>query len=417
MDKIITFLEANQILSTGFLLGTLAVFWGYIRPIPSIIYQNIKKYSVFVIECNDREDVFGAMQWWLSKQNIIGKNRLISLKDKKDINYSSYTGYSSSFKGIRKVLAPGIHAFFYKKRLCILSKTMEKNDINLAFRESCRLTIFTRKQEIFDACVEEIERALLNRDPDRIKIYRHSYESWVLSDNLLKRSLDSIILSPSIKDDIIKDIDCFKSRGPTYAALNIPYKRGYLLAGPPGTGKTSLIHAIASRYDCDIYKISLASKELNDSILGGLFSNLPDSSIAIIEDIDCLFTDRDVKSNEGVTFSGLLNAIDGIGNKHGHILFMTTNHKEKLDSSLIRPGRADKHYYLDNPSDAAITQLIQRFRPNINSTNLVNLTQIMMEFHPSAAAIQSFLTAEFDTPDGDLLKKWEFYASNLGDTK
>jgi hypothetical protein len=64
-EQIYQFLQANQLLSTGVLLGLLATFWAQIKSIPGIIYQNVKKYCVFVIECNDREDVFGAMQWWL----------------------------------------------------------------------------------------------------------------------------------------------------------------------------------------------------------------------------------------------------------------------------------------------------------------------------------------------------------------
>ena len=83
-----------------------------------------------------------------------------------------------------------------------------------------------------------------------------------------------------------------------------------------------------------------------------------------MEDIDCAFVQRKKKENSGITFSGLLNAIDGVGASEGRIVFMTTNHIEKLDPALIRPGRIDVKMYLGNATSAQCKKLFMKFFPD-----------------------------------------------------
>lgn len=120
--------------------------------------------------------------------------------------------------------------------------------------------------------------------------------------------------------------------------LPFPVLKGYLLHGEPGSGKTSLIHAIAGELNLDIYVISLSKPGMNDTALGNLLCDLPPRCIALIEDIDAAFTcgvNRDdpvlpvgavslgfsrsfpMASGPSVTLSGLLNAIDGIYAQEG----------------------------------------------------------------------------------------------------
>jgi chaperone BCS1 len=65
-----------------------------------------------------------------------------------------------------------------------------------------------------------------------------------------------------------------------------------------------------------------------------------------------------------VTFSGLLNALDGVRSQEGRILMMTTNHREKLDPALLRPGRADVHVELNYASVKQMKGLFKKFFPD-----------------------------------------------------
>jgi len=133
----------------------------------------------------------------------------------------------------------------------------------------------------------------------------------------------------------------------------VPYRRGYLLYGPPGTGKTSFTQAIAGELKLNICYLNLSNGNMDDDGLNRALNNAPSQSIILLEDIDGIFVARESVNQGregGVSFSGLLNALDGVRSQEGRILFMTTNHREKLDPALMRPGRADFHAYLGNAS-------------------------------------------------------------------
>ncbi|TIB74556.1 hypothetical protein E3Q24_00517 [Wallemia mellicola] len=138
----------------------------------------------------------------------------------------------------------------------------------------------------------------------------------------------------------------FMSSEEWFANRGIPFRRGYLLYGIPGTGKSTTVHALASELNLPIY-ILMLSLNLDDSSLADMMRYLPSHCVLLLEDIDVAFKSRvdngnDRKENESsVTLSGLLNAIDGLAAPEGRLLFATTNHVEKLDPALIRPGRID----------------------------------------------------------------------------
>ncbi|KAL5713194.1 hypothetical protein ACHQM5_015296 [Ranunculus cassubicifolius] len=123
---------------------------------------------------------------------------------------------------------------------------------------------------------------------------------------------------------------------------------------PPGTGKSSLIAAIANYLNFDVYDLDLTEIHQN-SELRKLLVATANRSILVVEDIDCNinFQDREAESqrknsNQKVTLSDMLNFIDGLWSTCGdeRIIIFTTNHKDKLDPALLRPGRMDMHIKL-----------------------------------------------------------------------
>ncbi|BBH08001.1 P-loop containing nucleoside triphosphate hydrolases superfamily protein [Prunus dulcis] len=137
------------------------------------------------------------------------------------------------------------------------------------------------------------------------------------------------------------------------------WKRGYLLYGPPGTGKSSLIAAMANYLKFDVYDLELTSIHSNYDLRRILLSTT-NRSILVIEDIDCSLEMHDrqfdeqqhfvyqQQSNNRLTLSGLLNFIDGLWSSCGdaRIIVFTTNHKDRLDPALLRPGRMDIHIHM-----------------------------------------------------------------------
>jgi chaperone BCS1 len=164
-----------------------------------------------------------------------------------------------------------------------------------------------------------------------------------------------------------------------YSDRGIPYRRGYLLHGPPGTGKSSLSFAVSGLLGLKLYVLSLASKTLSDAGLASLFEALPPRCVVLLEDIDTIDiaqtrqpiekTDKPTadatpakpiaEPNCKVSLSGLLNVIDGVASPEGRVLVLTTNHPEKLDPALIRPGRVDMKIQLRLAGKEAIAELFR----------------------------------------------------------
>ncbi|GER27986.1 P-loop containing nucleoside triphosphatehydrolases superfamily protein [Striga asiatica] len=169
-------------------------------------------------------------------------------------------------------------------------------------------------------------------------------------------TFETLAMDHDLKRALIEDLDRFVRRRDYYRRVGKAWKRGYLLYGPPGTGKSSLVAAMANYLKFDVYDLELTGIYSNMG-LQTMLLNTNNRSIVVIEDIDC---SRQMQSRNGpghaallarqgpqdqLTLSGLLNFIDGLWSTCGdeRIIVFTTNHKEKIDPALLRPGRMDMH--------------------------------------------------------------------------
>ena len=204
------------------------------------------------------------------------------------------------------------------------------------------------------------------------RIWKDDY--WEILNTVNKRDFNTVYLESSIKKEIIDKISCFisKKEKEKYKYLGITHKLNMLLEGPPGTGKTTTIKAIASYLNYDINVLTF-DVETTDAKFMGAIKNIRNKSILVLEDIDCLFVER--KTNDTnknmITFSSLLNSLDGLTSKEGLIIIMTSNFKNNLDEALIRPGRIDKIIHYDYIKKEQVEQMYMKFI--FCSENMVNI--------------------------------------------
>ena len=192
--------------------------------------------------------------------------------------------------------------------------------------------------------------------------------TWEKTSTEIQRRPETVVLRGTIREDIFDDLGQFMMSEDWYRSRDVPYTRRYLFHGKPGTGKTSLIKAIATKYRRSLHFL-LLSEVQSDTDLLKLFEAVDFSrTVVVIEDIDCASKVTHVRSSSPVakkkkkkkhpheeekpkprlTMAGLLNAIDGaMLNVHGQIMVMTTNHPEVLDDALTRAGRIDRKFEFD----------------------------------------------------------------------
>ena len=242
------------------------------------------------------------------------------------------------------------------------------------------------------AFIERIYAQIRDAAESRKSLRVYTCNSWGHWSLLLKRehrSLDSVFVEKATKDRILKHIEWYLANRQWYIEHGIPYRTGVLLFGPPGTGKTSLIHAIAGAFDLSVYMMNPSDLDSENSLRQAMATISP-RSILLIEDADASIAPRaqvsECKSSvgsmpesapvviekKGPTLSAVLNSLDGLAAADGRILFMTTNHKERLDEALIRDGRIDLKAEMGKLGQEEALQMAVAFLPGADVFDLVH---------------------------------------------
>ncbi|OEL16585.1 AAA-ATPase [Dichanthelium oligosanthes] len=198
------------------------------------------------------------------------------------------------------------------------------------------------------------------REQRQAKLYSNERGKWRPVRLRNASTFATLAMDAALRQDVVDDLDRFLGRKEYYERTGRAWKRGYLVHGPPGTGKSSLVAAISNHLHFDVYDLDLGAVRSNTE-LRKLLIRMKNRSILLVEDVDCALAAAPRREADGgsdgsspaskhrkVTLSGLLNMVDGLWSSSGHerILIFTTNHMDRLDPALLRPGRMDKHIHM-----------------------------------------------------------------------
>ncbi|EGC36809.1 hypothetical protein DICPUDRAFT_31265 [Dictyostelium purpureum] len=405
-------------ISSGISLFIINGGLGIFKNISNYILNCINEKIYYQIDVDSKDKSFEWLLYWLSEHE--------SVKDSTHLN--AETVYNNIGKNPKVILVPSVgqHTIKYKGKTIWISRIRDSTfDMGSgAPFESIKLSTLINNSSAVNELLQEAMLLSLNKDIGKTVIYINSEGSWERFGNPRSiRSLDSVILNNNLKQQLLDDIKSFITNESWYRNRGIPYRRGYLLYGEPGNGKSSLINAIAGALNLDICIVSLSQKEVDDRQINHLLNNAPPKSILLIEDIDAAFkshrsqVDLDsTNSNQinSLTYSGLLNALDGVASQEGRILFMTTNRIELLDNALIREGRVDMKIEITNATKEQASQLFSHFYNLPQDSPLSNqFSSNFANYQLSMSQIQGFLLKYINCPEKAIEESYKLLPVNL----
>lgn len=309
------------------------------------------------------------------------------------------------------VPGPGNHLIKYKGAFMLIKRERSGKMIDMtngAPFETVTLTTLYRDRYLFNDLLTEAKNLAVKAKDGKTVVFTSWGPEWrPFGQPKAKRLLPSVVLDKGIKEAILNDVKDFMNNGKWYFERGIPYRRGYLLYGPPGSGKTSFIQALAGELDYNICIMNLSEANLTDDRLNHLMNNIPERSILLLEDVDAAFNKRDQTSEQGfhsgVTFSGLLNALDGVASSEETITFMTTNHPEKLDPAIMRPGRVDYKVFIGNATAYQMEQMFMKFYPGEHETCKIFVQKaVALNVPVSTAQLQGLFVFNKNNPQSAL---------------
>uniref|UniRef100_A0A0D9V3E8 AAA+ ATPase domain-containing protein n=1 Tax=Leersia perrieri TaxID=77586 RepID=A0A0D9V3E8_9ORYZ len=213
--------------------------------------------------------------------------------------------------------------------------------------------------------------AAMSQEQRQARLYSNEWGKWRPVRLRNASTFATLAMDAAMRRAVMDDLDRFLGRKEYYERTGRAWKRGYLVHGPPGTGKSSLVAAISNHLRFDVYDLDLGGVRSNTE-LRKLLIRMKNRSILLIEDVDCAVVAAPRRGADGsstssmnrkVTLSGLLNMVDGLWSSSGHerILIFTTTHVDPLDQALLRPGRMDMHVHMGYLGFGAFRELATNY--------------------------------------------------------
>lgn len=376
------FLADNPYFSAGF--GLLGVGTGLAILRQGVIRSAgmLKRRLLTTLEITSRDPAYPWILQWITRQKLTSGGHFslaTCRKPRKDVNLNE-------FQRFQLVPAPGVHYLRWSGRWIQVAREREKSLVDFGVGgsavtstgssfasgpfETVTLTTVGKAEKVMRSLLEEAERTNAQMEEGKLVVWTAWGQDWrPFGQPRRRRPLDSVVLGQGVSSHLLADMKDFLGAEQWYQSRGIPYRRGYLLDGPPGGGKSSFVQALAGELGYNICVLSLSEGWLTDDRFNHLLNSLPEKSFLLLEDIDATGPSRDDKASGQadksgrLSFSGLLNALDGVTSAEERIIFMTTNHRDRLDPALIRPGRVDYNQHIGWADSYQAAKLFSNFFP------------------------------------------------------
>lgn len=367
VSDIVSELASNSLFTAGFGLFGVGAGAAILRKGLQGAFIFFRRNYMITLEVPCRDKSYQWLLQWITQK---GARRTQHLSVETSFVQRDTGHVSTQYSFIPSI---GTHIMNYKGNWIRVERTRQQSTIDIQMGipfETVELTALGRDRSLYFDMLEEAREMALKFTEGKTLLYTAMGPDWrQFGQPRKRRPLSSVVLAENVSENILADCREFIRNPKWYSDRGIPYRRGYLLYGPPGCGKSSFITALAGELEFSICLLNLSERGLTDDRLNHLLNNAPEQSIILLEDIDAAFMSREDTSQQSaafdglnrVTFSGLLNCLDGVASTEARIVFMTTNFLERLDAALIRPGRIDYKEYVGFCGRYQLEQMFKRF--------------------------------------------------------
>lgn len=296
----------------------------------------------------------------------------------------------------------------FDNHLITISNNVVSSDHGLSYKIEClyNLKIYADSYEILEKFIKKA-----SKHRRKLEIFKYFNGKWYCSGVVQHREASTLILDDDVINNMINDVKKFEESAQDYKKYGIPYKRNYMFYGPPGTGKTSLANILANVSKRSLYIMSFDSN-MNDSEFYRAIRDIHNKkSILLLEDIDCIFKDRNNESKTNVSFSALFNILDGINYNENMMTILTTNYIEKLEKALTRPGRIDQMVPFSTIYEKQISNLLNLYNVKLGKKCLENIILVCINNNLVASTLSLFLFTNRNEKYEDIvfLEKFKLY--------
>lgn len=413
METIKMMMESySELLKTNPLVAGIVSLYGVtvlgliFRSVPTAIWQFIKRQSTTTLYINNTSmgtnmESFNNFLRWYEESGWKRFSRTLSLNGGWSDNGPA--GEDGTVVGI----GDGNHFCVYKGRpLWINRKRIQNQGASYQLHYEISITMLGRNRGLIESMIEEFR---YRRKETEVGIFIFDKE-WKRVGVVRKRDLKTVIIDPEIKGKLMSSIERWMGSAQWHYDRGFAYKLTILLHGIPGSGKTSLIKALAGHFNRDLCLMHLAS--MSDTMLRDALMTAPDNSMIAMEDFDDVDSiharsglgpniysgnlpatepvkdtpwevttgnttavaldpatpakpeELKLPSLSGVTLSGMLQALDGLMSLDNKILFTTTNRPEIFDAALVRKGRINESFHLGALKSPQVHEYVELMFPN-----------------------------------------------------
>ncbi len=346
-------LADNQVFSGGLLLVVVGLVAAWLHWLAQELWDRLQRQFLVSLEVRKEDEAFAWLMKWLAVQTERTNGRELSMLTTRENRRDRYEGAEAATKPqLHFGPAPGLHFLRFRGRWITVERIIKENQFGgsaghngLELQETLKLTTYGRQPQILKDIAAGAMNHALGDELGKVLIFQPKYGwggTWRKLMAIEKRAIGSVHFPTGTLEKLLADVREFFAMRDWYKRRGIPHRRGIMLYGPPGNGKSSFAAALAGELGLNLCVCSLASASLDDDSLQEFLRKMPKGSILLLEDIDAAFVHRKKNVDDGnsnkVTFSGLLNALDGAVAFEGSLVLMTTNHRELLDPALTRAG-------------------------------------------------------------------------------